>query len=59
MILSAQNTCICQLGFYLEENICKTCDEKCTSCESLDKCIECKGNNTEGETCKCKEGSVP
>lgn len=43
----------------MEENICKTCDDKCTSCESSDKCTECKGNNTEGETCKCKEGSVP
>lgn len=43
----------------MEEKVCKACDDKCTSCVSKDKCTECKGSNTEGSTCKCKEGSVP
>lgn len=40
------------MGYYLEgNNTCKKCDDKCSTCESADKCEICKGNNTEGENC--------
>ncbi|ELP86152.1 protein serine/threonine kinase, putative [Entamoeba invadens IP1] len=35
----------CDNGFYISNNLCKPCNEKCTTCTSLDYCTNCTENN--------------
>lgn len=43
-----------QLRILDESNTCKS-NEFCSECAG-NKCIQCKGNNREPPSCKCKEG---
>ncbi|ELP85534.1 protein serine/threonine kinase, putative [Entamoeba invadens IP1] len=35
----------CENGFYISNNLCKPCNEKCTTCTSQDYCTNCTENN--------------
>ncbi|ELP89643.1 hypothetical protein EIN_201980 [Entamoeba invadens IP1] len=35
---------ICATGYYLDENNCEKCDEKCTLCKSKSECFNCATN---------------
>jgi hypothetical protein len=40
----AQNTCICDVGYYadkIDQNQCKTCEIGCKSCIEIDHCVIC------------------
>ena len=42
---TASNNCSeCNYGYYLEENICKTCIEHCNTCNNNASCTSCNEN---------------
>lgn len=43
----------------MDNNECKPCDVKCSTCDNGTTCLICKGKNTEGVNCTCKEGHLP
>jgi hypothetical protein len=49
-------SCVCNSGFYEENEECKHCSYKCITCHSLTDCITCSHSRRHASSCDCEDG---